>query len=198
MTSAASERAAALAALAIGVTPDGEAAAAPALVRTGRTVEAGGEEARLLIRRASSLGYMTPNGRQTIKAVPGDVVLLTKHEANRLDKLGVTVAADSDLGEVEDEVEGTGYTDEQLATMGAADLIAFVGQHPDQRARVRELELAKKESKQRSTVLDATEPTPEHDADAEAEHAAHQDDDEGAAPAGEAEDGSTAEDRGES
>lgn len=159
MTAASNERAAAIAALVLGTTPQDKGSdAAPQLERTGRDVYAGGDEARLLIARASTLGYVKAGVYHRAEAVPGDVVLLTKKQAARLDALGVTVSPEADLEDTLEEVEETGYTDEQLASMGAADLVTYVGQHPDQAPRVRELELAKRETKQRSSVLDATDP----------------------------------------
>lgn len=159
MTAASTERAAALAALVLGTTPQDEGghAAAPR-TRTGRDVYAGGDVRRLLIKRASTLGYVEGGIYMRAEAVPGDVVALSTKQAARLDGLGVTVDPDSNLGEVEATVEATGYTDAQLSAMGAADLVTYVGQHPDQADRVRSLELAKRETKRRSSVLDATDP----------------------------------------
>lgn len=169
------ERRQALAALSIGQ-------AAPAgggerLERTGREVKAGGKEARLLVKRFTGLGYQTPNGRHRVKAVPGDVVLLDEAEADRLDGLGVTLPADTDLdalyaeaqvNAIPDAPAGSTVTvldgdsapksDEDLAAMGAAELVAHVGQHADDAERVRDLELARPKKGQRKTVLDATDP----------------------------------------
>ena len=124
MTAASNERAAALAAI-----QDEGSDAAPQLERTGRDVYAGGDEARLLIARASTLGYVKAGVYHRAEAVPGDVVLLTKKQAARLDALGVTVSPEADLEDTLEEVEETGYTDEQLASMGAADLVTYVGRH---------------------------------------------------------------------
>lgn len=160
MTASSTERAAALAALTLGITVEEEGGdAAPRIERTGNTVDVGGDVPRLLILDAPTLGHVNAAGVYVrAEAVVGDVVLLTGKQAARLDAAGATVDADADLDEVEAEVAETGYTDEQLAGMGAADLVAFVGANPDQAPRVRELELAKRETKRRSSVLDATDP----------------------------------------
>lgn len=187
----AQERAAALAALTLGIDQGEGGDAAPALERTGREVYAGGDEPRLLVKRASTLGYPTAAGYQRAEAIPGDVVLLTKAQARRLDELGATVAVDADLDEVTDQQAGDLFTDEQIAAGTAAELVAYVAQHPAERERVRTIE--EQRDNPRVTVLAATEPTPLEDDEADREALARSED----TPAGEAEDGSTDEDRGE-
>lgn len=150
------------------------------VVRSDREVYAGGDEPRLLIRKASTLGYRHPAGHyQRVNAEPGDVVLLTKSQAERLDRLGVTVDADSDPAEVEVESAGDLWTDDQIKVGKAGELVAYVAQHPDERPRVRLIEEARtgrrKGDGPRPSVLKATEPTPEADADAEALAAARAD-----------------------
>lgn len=168
MSQDATERAAAIASLLVGQSVEEGASApvAPPLARTGNTVEAGGEEARLLIKPAH-LSYLIPNvGRQYVDAVVGDVVLLTKGEANRLDELAVTVSPDADLDDVEEDLAGGLLTDEQIKTGGAEDLVAYVTQHPDERDRVAAIEGAKPKKKQRATVLAACERDEEAEAEA--------------------------------
>lgn len=153
----------------------------PVVERSGREVDCGGDNRRLLVKRFSAIGYRLPSGvYMRTKAKPGDYVLLLKSEADRLDALGVTVDPDADLVEVA-EVQADGlWTDDQITTAKAGELVAYVGQNPDERPRVRDLEEGRKGkgkgSGPRATVLKATEPTPETDADAEAEHAGRQDD----------------------
>lgn len=148
--------------------------------RSGREVYTGGDEARLLVKRFSTLGYMTPAGYLRVHAVPGDVVTLTKSEAARLDALGVTVDPDTDLDAVEEQQAGDLWTDDQLKVAKAGEVVAYVAQHPEERPRVRAAEEARSGKRKgdgpRATVLKATEPTPEADADAEAEQQARQDD----------------------
>lgn len=157
--------------------PEPEAPVEP----TGREVYAGGEEARILIKRASTLGYRHPSGHyQRVEAKPGDTVLLTKAQAERLDGLGVTVSPDADLEQVAQAEAGDLWTDDQLKVAKAGELVAYVAQHPEERPRVRTLEEARTGKRKgdgpRPTVLKATEPTPEADADAEAEQQARQGD----------------------
>lgn len=162
MSNTANERAAALASLLTGQSGGEGASTAPALERTGREVYAGGDEARLLIKRASTLGYVKGGVYVRAEAVPGDVVTLTKSQADRLDQLGVTVDPATDL----DQPLGEDLlTDEQIKTGKAEDLIAYVTQHPDERDRVRSIEEGRG-NKARATVLDATEPTPVEDEEA--------------------------------
>lgn len=164
-------RAAALAALVIGQPSDDAEAPAP-LTRTGREVECGGEVARLLVKPASTLGYRLPSGVfQRCGAVPGDVVLVSRAQADRLDGLGVTVDPDADLGEVEEQQADGLWTDDQIREANAEPLIAYVVQHPDERERVRALEEQRKgrTGKPRATVLKATEVDPVAEAQAQAE-----------------------------
>lgn len=163
-------RAAALEALVTGTSAGGTApSAAPAVVRTGAEVEAGGTVARLLIDKAI-LSYRHGSGDSSYlvypKAKPGDVVLLSAANAARLDAAGITVDPDTDLEALAAELDNTGVTDAQLEAMTAPELIAYVGQNPEERDRVRTLEEAR--AKPRVTVLGATEPTPELDAEAAA------------------------------
>lgn len=187
------ERRAALASLTYGL-DEAPAGGGTRLVRTGDEVDGAGPDAtgtvkRLLIRNASSIGYMTPAGYQRAGAVPGDVVRLTKDQAKRLDGLGVTLPADTDLDaiydgadRVPDAPEGTTVTvldgedapktDEDLAGMGAEELVAYVGQNADQAERVRALEEARPKNKQRKTILAATDPAALEEARRVAEEAA--------------------------
>lgn len=172
MSTADEKRAAALAAVLqqhAGVAPASE----PVTVQpTDRIVYAGGDVMRLLVKNAPTLGYALPGGSyQVCGAVPGDYVKVTQQQADRLDKLGATLDPDN-LPEVEAEpIDPDVVTDDDLAGMKAADLIAYVGQNPDERARVKALEEAKGD-KARTTVLEACADTPEEDAEAEARAAA--------------------------
>ena len=127
---------------------------APKVKATGDEVEAGGDVRRLLVRPAH-LTYRDKGGT-LLHAFPqvGDVILVTAAQAKRLDSLGVTVEEDATDEEVEAAVEGE-VTDEQLRAMSAADAVAHVNQHPEHKARVRELELER--DTPRVTVLKATE-----------------------------------------
>lgn len=127
-----------------------------AVERSGDVVEAGGDTERILVRSAN-LTYREGGELRHAFAEPGDTVLLTAKQAKRLDALGVTVepsASDEELEAAASE-DGT-VTDEQLRTMSAADLIAHVAQNPDDRDRVRTIELERDEDKRRKTVLEAT------------------------------------------
>lgn len=143
------------------------AAEEPAITRTENEVYAGGDVARLLVRNVH-LSYTDKGARHYPEAKPGDVVLLDAKAAKRLDALGATVSPDADEEDLEELAEG-GVTDEQLAAMSAADLIAHVVQNPDDRDRVRTLELARDEDKRRTTVLKATDPETTAEAEDEAE-----------------------------
>lgn len=153
------DRAAAIARLTeLGAKTAASADAEAPVTRTGNEIEAGGEEARLLIRPAH-LSFATKDGRQYVDANVGDVVLLSKDEAKRLDAIGATVDPDTSDEEVAASTSTPGEeTDEELGKMSAADLIAWLGQHGEHRERVQALELAKPEAKQRSTVLEASAP----------------------------------------
>lgn len=152
-----SDRAAALARLAeLGAAGAATPHEEPTVTRTGAEVYAGGDEARLLIRSAN-LSYRKKSGRQYVEATVGDVVLLDAAQAKRLDALGVTVAPDTDDAKV-DAALSPDVTDEDLLAMHAAELVAHVGQHPDQADRIRDLELARPEENRRKTVLAATDP----------------------------------------
>lgn len=189
-------RAAALAALVIGQPTDDTEAPAP-LSRTGREVECGGEIPRLLVKPASTLGYRLPWGVfQRCGAVPGDVVLVSRTQADRLDALGVTVDPDADLGEVEEQQADGLWTDDQIREANAEPLVAYVAQHPDERERVRAIEEQRKgrTGKPRATVLKATEVDPEAEAAAQAEAEARA---AATAAAGDPGDGSTPEDHGQ-
>lgn len=169
------ERRAALAALVVGADVTTEAPAEPVVVRTGREVYSGGDVARLLVKRASSLGYVEGGIYQRCEAVPGDVVLLTQKQADRLDSLGATVEPDADLGEVAEAAADGLWTEEQIRQAKAGELVAYVTQHPEERAKVRAVEEERPEEgkeKRRVSVLNATEPTPEADEAAAAEAAA--------------------------
>lgn len=177
------DRAAALAHLLAGTTPGVEVAApAPKIVPTGREVYAGGTIARVLLTNANLI-YLTddvPPAQQRADAHPFDTVLLDKAQADRLDKLGVVIdpakleEANAEVAKVPapdpakpptglPPVSGELLTDDAIRTGKAEDLVAYVGQHPEQRARVRALEEERVESKRRSSVLNATEPTPVED-----------------------------------
>lgn len=152
------DRSAALARLAeLGAKPElGVTADEPAVKRTGDEVYAGGDEARILVRDAH-LTYREGGDLLHAFANPGDTVLLTKTQAKRLDELGVTVEPDASDEELEAASSDDGKaTDEQLRAMSAAELVAHVGQNPDDRERVNALELERDEDKRRSTVLKAT------------------------------------------
>ena len=132
------------------------AAPEPTVERTENEVYAGGNERRLLVNRAH-LSYMDKGVRHYPEANPGDVVLVSAAQAKRLDALGVT--ADPDASDEDLEAAASGeVTDDQLRAMNAADLVAHVGQHPEDRDRVRALEEERDEYKRRNTVLEATDP----------------------------------------
>lgn len=168
------DRAAALAALVANGARTGESMAADdvQLERTGAEVKAGGDVPRLLVRDNVTLSYVEGGLLRYAEAGAGDTILVSATQARRLDELGVTVDVDADLEAVEDELEGGLATDAQLERMAAADLIAYVTQHPDERDRVRALESERK--RPRATVLTATEPTPDADRDAALEQAARE------------------------
>lgn len=149
------ERAAALAALTLGIPT--EPVEEVRIGRTGNTLEAGGETERLLIMDAPTLSYEKGGIMHRVRAVPGDVVRLTVGEAARLDAAGATVAPDADLGEVEAQLEAGEVTDDQIKAMSRDEVLAFLGQNPDQGERVQTLELERRTKDQRKTVLEATE-----------------------------------------
>lgn len=160
------EQAAALAALAIG--QDEAAPVVEPVVLTGREVYAGGDVRRILVAPA----HLTWSEGGRLRFVPrpevGDVILITSAQAARLDRLACTVEEDADLEEVALEQAAGLATDDQLDAMRAPELIAYVAQHPDERQRVHERELARPQKDQRKTVLAASETTPEEDDSAEA------------------------------
>lgn len=175
-TPAEAERRAAIAALTHGAEVSTAEPVAP-VVRTGNEVYCGGDEPRLLVKRASTLGWGDgKGGYQRCEAVPGDVVTLTKAQATRLDGLGVTVDPDTDLEALAEGEEDGVWTDEQIRAAKAADLVGYVASNPEERARVRTLEEARSGSRAsdgpRKSVLSATESTPEEDEAAEEEAAA--------------------------
>jgi hypothetical protein len=192
-------RAAALHALLAGNTP-GQEAPAPVVQRTGVTVEAGGDVERVLIAVAN-LTYRSGEYLYRAAAEVGDLVLVTQDQADRLDKLGATVdpakldELDADVQRIDATLDSalatapapgvTLKTDEELKALKAAELVAYVGQHPDERARVRTLEEARGPVSSngrgaRNSVLNATKPTPEEDAEVEARVAAQREADEAA------------------
>lgn len=151
---------------------------------TGDEVYAGGDTARILIK-AAHLAYYDKELRDLVRpeAKVGDTVLLSDVEAKRLDGLGATMtkakakaAAKPTPVEVPSVPEGdpsagqpdgtpattsvaagtSGKTDEELAAMGAEELVAHVNQHQGDKVRVRALEGQR--PKPRSTVLKATAP----------------------------------------
>ena len=158
-----SSRAEALAKLqALGVKPDLNEAphVEERVTRSGAEVYAGGDEARILVREAH-LTYREGTDLLHAFASVGDTVLLTKAQAERLDGLGVTASVDAEDEELEAVAEGGIVTDDQLRAMTAADLIAHVAQNPEEKGRVRALELERDEDKRRATVLKATAPEDE-------------------------------------
>lgn len=176
MTNSSLERAAALAALALGQPAQGEGSApAPQLERTGDEVYAGGDVPRLLIRPASTLGYPEAGVYVRAEAVPGDVILVTAKQAKRLDALGVTVDPATDDTALDDVIGSDVLTDEQLAALSATEAVAHAAQHPEDRARLLAAELAKRPTKQRASVIAACQETPTEDAEAAAEAAGQQD-----------------------
>lgn len=158
-----SSRAAALAALRdLGVKDTGaNTVEEPKVERSGNEVPAGGDVARLLVKPAH-LTYRQDGELRYPEAGVGDVVLLTAAAAKRLDELGATVDPDATEEEVEAATDGE-VTDEQLRAMSAGDLVAHVGQHPEHKGRVRDLELERDADKQRVTVLKATEASDDED-----------------------------------
>lgn len=159
-------------------TDTGARRTAPARVElTGNVIEAGGDVERILITSAQ-LTYSAGNPpvMHYPKAGPGDVVLVTARQAERLDSLGVTVESEADLGDVNAALEveaatGGAWDDERIRAAKAEEVVAYVTQNPDERARVRAIEEERSAKKRRKTILDATEPTPLTDADALAEAA---------------------------
>lgn len=149
----ASDRAEALRRLAeLGVKGDQSPEAPATVARTGAEVEAGGDVPRILVQPAN-LTYRTGDVFHYPAAQVGDTVLLTAEQAKRLDGLGVTVDVDATPEDLEEAAAGE-TTDEQLRVMSAADLVAYVAQNPEERDRVRALELER--DAQRVTVLKAT------------------------------------------
>lgn len=144
------DRAAALAAL-----TGGEAPADTPTLPAGETIYAGGDTARQLVADVF-LTWKSADGLERVKAGPGDTVLVLPEQAKRLDNLGVTVV-DADAGTTPADA-GAVDTLDLFAEMSADDLVALVKAQPEVAARVREAELARPESRQRSTVLAATEP----------------------------------------
>lgn len=159
---ATSDRVAALARLAeLGAKPElGVKADEAKVERTGDEVYAGGDEARVLVREAH-LTYREDRDLVHAFASVGDTVLLTKAQAKRLDDLGVTASVDAKDEELEAVAEGGIVTDDQLKAMTAAELVAHVAQTPEEKGRVRALELERAEDKRRATVLKATAPEDE-------------------------------------
>lgn len=155
-------RAAALARLAeLGAKPElGVKADEVKVERSGDEVYAGGDEARILVRPAH-LTYREGTDLLHAFASVGDTVLLTKAQAKRLDDLGVTASVDAEDEELEAVAEGGIVTDDQLKAMTAAELVAHVAQTPEEKGRVRALELERDEDKRRATVLKATAPEDE-------------------------------------
>lgn len=137
----------------LGVKTDPGASTDEASVtRSGDEVYAGGDVARLLVKDAH-LTYREGGDLVSAFASPGDTILITAEQAKRLDGLGVTVEADASDEDLEAAADGE-VTDEALRTMSAADLVAYVAQNPEERDRVRALELEREQ--QRVTVLKAT------------------------------------------
>lgn len=197
------DRAAAIHALLAGNLA-GQEDPAPVITRTGVTVEAGGDVERVLIAVAN-LTYRSGEFLYRAAAEVGDTILVTEAQAQRLDLLGATIDPNAvdEVSEAAERIDAgleaakaatnvtpppgaTLKTDDELKALKAADLVAYVGQYPDERARVRVLEEARGPSTpsgkgQRSTVMNATEPTPLEDdqvdaarkAQAEAEEAAN-------------------------
>lgn len=176
----------------------GQEAPAPRIVRTGVVVPAGGDVERVLVA-VTNLTYRSGEFLYRAAAEVGDTVLLLPEQAKRLDLLGATIdphlidevtaaTATTPVGEVPSAAapaDGTAWTDEQVKAAKAADLIAYVGQHPDERARVRILEEARGPSTasgkgQRTTVMNATEPTPLEDDEVAAKAAAQKEADDAA------------------
>ena len=165
------DRAEALARLAaLGVTNDltASTATAPAVELSGDEVYAGGDVKRVLIKEA----HLTwTDNRELMRAetVVGDTVLITEAQAKRLDALGATAKP----ADVKAAAKANASEGDQLESMKAADLVAHVNQHPEDRAKVLELELAKPEAERRATVVKAAQPdedllsgeNPEDDAD---------------------------------
>lgn len=177
------DRAEALAHLAaLGVTNDLSAVEekTPALEATGVEVYAGGDVARVLVK-AVHLAYRDDTIRDLVRpeAGIGDTVLLSEGEAKRLDDLGATVTKKAAKKASEPTVvdvpavptgdpsaaqpsgtapEGTAaaVSDEQLAAMSAAELVAHVNQHNGDKGRVRVLETQRPQP--RATVMKATAP----------------------------------------
>lgn len=236
------DRSAALSALLAGLAVGEEERAEPALVPTGNKVYAGGKHERLLIMGANVMYRVKdtdPPVYQRAPLGPGDVALLSKEDAERLDAAGATMTpaeleaeqaardaareeaakaledaarqpADKveptetlppvtpptgdetgdetgegdettdqqptgepvtpvDAGKVEPvtlpPVSNDLMTDDAIREAKPAQLIAYIGQYPAERARVRALEEERAASAQRKTILAATEPTPLEDAE---------------------------------
>lgn len=157
------EQTAALAALAIG---DADVAPTVEPVQlTGRELYAGGDVRRILVAPAHLSWSENGALRYAPRPEVGDVVLVTRAQADRLDRLGATVEETADLEEVALEQVAGLASDAALEAMRAPELVAYVTQHPDERPRVRQLEQSRPSP--RKTVLTATETTPEEDDAAE-------------------------------
>lgn len=162
----ATDRKAALALLAnLGVTNDLTEAKteAPAVKATGAEVYAGGDVPRLLVLDAH-LTYRSADGKELLHAfaTPGDTILVTQEQADRLDSLKVTSdAGDQDEEEDQGEEEPSPENDEaaeKFRSMGAEELVAHANQHPEDHATILALELERPQSQRRVTVLKAANP----------------------------------------
>lgn len=177
------DRSEALARLAaLGVTNDiTDVTPSTTLELTGDEVYAGGDEVRVLVQKAH-LTYREEKGGELLyaDAKVGDTVLLDKVQAKRLDELGATVSktqarkaakaptpvevpAVPEGSDSDTQPDGnppaaasSGKTDEELRAMSAADLVAHVNQHNDDKVRVRSLEGQRPSP--RPTVMKATAP----------------------------------------
>lgn len=139
----------------LGARPDVEATDdAVEVADNGTRVYAGGDVARLLLSPAH-LVYVEDKVKRHVFPAVGDVILVDQAQADRLDGLGVTCPLE-EAPEVIDKGDGE-VTDEDLAHSSAEDLIAYVTQNPEERARVRAIEVATRGEKARKTVIDATE-----------------------------------------
>lgn len=183
------DRAAALAALAVstgaGTIPPAPAPSStppPAPSPADGGVYAGGEVAVVMTRSDVPLVYVVDGVQRYADPVAkGETAHVTRKQADRLLGLGWAVTPGENVEEALEELEDGKLTDDQLGKLKAADLVAYVVQHPEERERVRALEEERKDP--RKTVLTATEPTPEADLAAaeraldEASRAGSEDDD---------------------
>lgn len=145
------DRSAALAAMARSTAAD---RATGAVLPASTGVEYGDGDVTRLVT-SSRFPFLDKDGNYQL-ANRGDTVHVSAEQAERGEKLGALADVDNPPTTVPDP-NADDLTDEQLSTMGAPELVAWVNGHPDQRDRVRRLEEARPRKAQRITVLRTVE-----------------------------------------